>query len=100
VDKEARVAELEGRAHDVQMLKFGQEVDLELLDALGSTNGAEEALRAELARQEAAHAAELAAWDAKIAARTDELVRLHTSECHGQASSAWLIRFMGSLRVS
>ncbi len=67
------MAELEARAHDVQMLKFGQEVDMELLDALGASRGTEE-LRAELARQEAQHAKELAEWDAKIAQRTDELV--------------------------
>ena len=56
-----------------QMLKFGQLIDLDVLDALGASHGAEE-LRAEVREQEAAFAAELAEWDKKIAARMDELV--------------------------
>lgn len=49
-DKEARVAELEARAHDVQMLKFGQVIDLELLDRVSSSRGTEE-LREDLKKQ-------------------------------------------------
>nr|A8J1V4.1 RecName: Full=Cilia- and flagella-associated protein 44 [Chlamydomonas reinhardtii] len=74
-DKEARVAELEARAHDVQMLKFGQVIDLELLDRVSSSRGTEE-LREDLKKQELAYARELAEWDAKINARMDELVVL------------------------
>ncbi|KAL6756288.1 hypothetical protein V8C86DRAFT_2652820 [Haematococcus lacustris] len=74
-EKEARVKELEGRAHDVQMLKFGQVIDMELLDALGASRGSEE-LKEEVRRQEKAAVRELAEMDRKIAARMDELMAL------------------------
>lgn len=45
-----QVRELEQRALDVQMLKFGQVIDLELLDRVGSTQGTEE-LKEELREQ-------------------------------------------------
>jgi hypothetical protein len=59
-----------------QILKFGQEVDLELLDALSAAGAAGGELRAAVAAQAAGHARELAAWDARIAARTDQLAAL------------------------
>ncbi|GLC74134.1 Cilia- and flagella-associated protein 44 [Pleodorina starrii] len=74
-EKEKKVAELEARAHDVQMLKFGQVIDLELLDKVSSSRGTED-LKEELRKQELQYARELAEWDAKIAARMDELVVL------------------------
>jgi hypothetical protein len=45
-----QVSELEGRAHDVQMLKFGQVIDLELLDKVSSSRGTED-LKEELRKQ-------------------------------------------------
>jgi hypothetical protein len=44
------VSELEARAYDVQMLKFGQVIDLELLDKVSSSRGTEE-LKEELRKQ-------------------------------------------------
>lgn len=46
----SQVAELEARAHDVQMLKFGQVIDLELLDKVSSSRGTED-LKEELKKQ-------------------------------------------------
>lgn len=57
------------------MLKFGREIDLALLDKMGPTPGADD-LRAQLRTQERRFAAELEAWDRKIAVRTEELVAL------------------------
>lgn len=48
--KQARVSELAGKARDVQLLKFGREIDLELLDRVGASKGTE-ALREELKKQ-------------------------------------------------
>lgn len=59
----------------MQMLKFGREIDLALLDQMGPTPGADD-LRAQLRTQERRFAAELEAWDRKIAVRTEELVAL------------------------
>ncbi|KAL0027158.1 hypothetical protein WJX79_011044 [Trebouxia sp. C0005] len=73
-----KLAELQQKAVDVQMLKFGQIIDLDLLDKVGSAKGVEE-LRVQLKQQEAAHTQELAQWDAQIRARNDELTQL-TSE--------------------
>ncbi len=58
-----------------QMLKFGQVIDLELLDKVSSSRGTED-LKEDMRRQEVAYARELAEWDTRIAARTDELVAL------------------------
>ncbi|KAL3160143.1 hypothetical protein ABBQ32_010912 [Trebouxia sp. C0010 RCD-2024] len=73
-----KLAELQQKAVDVQMLKFGQVIDLDILDKVGSGKGVEE-LRVQLKQQEAAHAHDLEEWDAQIRARNDELTRL-TSE--------------------
>jgi len=73
--KDQRVAELEGRAHDVQMLKFGQIINLDLLDTIGASRGTEE-LKEEIRKQEEAYTKELAEWDKKIAERTNELMAL------------------------
>eukprot|EP00976_Prorocentrum_cordatum_P071208 1180232-Prorocentrum_minimum.AAC.2 len=63
--KEQRIAELEGRAYDVQMLKFGQLIDLSVLDRMGSNKGADD-LRESLKKQELQHAMELEEWNRKI----------------------------------
>lgn len=73
-----RIAELEKRAIDVQLLKFGQTIDMELLDKIGSTRGAED-LRDQLRAQEAQYAKELAEWDARIEETAAQLTTL-TSE--------------------
>lgn len=52
-----------------------QEVDLDVLDKIGSNKAAVE-LRAELRRQEKNHAKELAKWDAKINKKMEELTEL------------------------
>jgi cilia- and flagella-associated protein 44 len=59
----------------VQMLKFGREINFDLLDRLGPSPGADE-LAAQLHEQERSLAADLKDWDRKIAARTEELVAL------------------------
>uniref|UniRef100_A0A7S1SJP0 Cilia- and flagella-associated protein 44 n=1 Tax=Tetraselmis chuii TaxID=63592 RepID=A0A7S1SJP0_9CHLO len=73
--KESRIAELDARAYNVQMLKFGQEIDLELLDRIGTTRGAEE-LQEQLKQQEAAFAKELRQWDRKIEQAQDQMLAL------------------------
>jgi cilia- and flagella-associated protein 44 len=57
------------------MLKFGREIDLDLLERLGPTPGADE-LQRQLQQQEKTFSADLKEWDRKIAARTEELVAL------------------------
>ena len=73
--KEDKVKELEAKAHDVQMLKFGQVIDLDLLDKVGASKGTEE-LKEQLKLQEQRYTVELKEWDAKIDQRTDELMAL------------------------
>mmetsp|Transcript_31350 Transcript_31350/g.43492 ORF Transcript_31350/g.43492 Transcript_31350/m.43492 type:complete len:486 (+) Transcript_31350:207-1664(+) len=73
--KEQRIAELEGRAHDVQMLKFGQLIDLEVLDRMGANKGAED-LKDSLRRQENQHAQELQEWNHKIELAQAELTEV------------------------
>jgi len=74
-EKQGRIAELDARAYDVQMLKFGQLIDLEMLDRVGSNKGAEE-LKEQLAKQEAVFAAETKKWNAKLAQSQAELTNL------------------------
>jgi cilia- and flagella-associated protein 44 len=59
----------------LQMLKFGREIDMSLLDRLGPASGADE-MQKQLQQQEQQLAAELREWDRKIAARTEELMTL------------------------
>lgn len=59
----------------LQMLKFGREIDLDLLEQMGPTPGADE-LRAQLREQEKGFVAELKEWDQKISMRTEELVAM------------------------
>jgi len=73
--KEARIAELDARAYNVQMLKFGQEIDLELLDRIGTTRGAEE-LQEQLKAQSATFAQELRQWDRKIEEAQEQMLAL------------------------
>ena len=50
--KEAKIVELEKKAKDVAMLKFGQIIDLDVLDRLGTNKGSED-LKETLKKQEA-----------------------------------------------
>ncbi|MEM8709793.1 MAG: amidohydrolase family protein [Planctomycetota bacterium] len=80
--KETRIAELQSRAYDVQMLKFGQLIDLDVLDRMGANKNAED-MKANLVRQEEAHAAELRQWDRRIEQANLELSRMtaENTEC-------------------
>ena len=73
--KEQQLAELDARAYDVQILKFGQVINLGLLDKVGPAQGADD-LRTALRAQEAEFAGDVREWDRKIAARTEELAAL------------------------
>lgn len=59
----------------LQMLKFGREIDLSVLERMGPTPGEDE-LQQQLLKQEKAFRVELSEWDCKIAQRTEELVAL------------------------
>lgn len=49
--RKQRLAEQKARCHDVQVLKFGQEIDLGLLDTIGVRHAAVDKLRAALKEQ-------------------------------------------------
>ncbi|KAJ1483700.1 hypothetical protein T484DRAFT_1949413 [Baffinella frigidus] len=70
--KESRLRELEARARDVQMLKFGQEVDLEVLEKM-SVNKIAEELKVQLKALEMSNAKELKAWQAQMEEAAVEL---------------------------
>ncbi len=70
--KEEKLKELEARARDVQMLKFGQEVDLEVLEKMSGNKTAEE-LKLQLKKLEAKNARELKAWQVQIDEAAAEL---------------------------
>jgi len=70
--KEERLRELEARSRDVQMLKFGQEVDLDVLEKMGVNKTAEE-LREQLKQLEKKNAKELRAWQKQIDQAAGEL---------------------------
>lgn len=80
--KEAKIAELEARAYDVQMLKFGQVIDLDVLDRMRSNKGAED-LKEQLRRQELDHSREVKEWNRKINQSMGELSALtrENTEC-------------------
>eukprot|EP00741_Cyanophora_paradoxa_P024459 tig00022075_g23616.t1 len=73
--KEAKISELEARAYDVQMLKFGQVIDLEQLERMSVNRTAEE-LKEKLKRQEMKNAAELELWESKVRKATDQLAEV------------------------
>jgi hypothetical protein len=49
--KEAQLLEQRAKCRDVQLLKFGQEIDVSLLDTIGVSNNAVEGLKLSLKRQ-------------------------------------------------
>ena len=63
--KEGRINDLKSKARDIQLLKFGQLIDLDLLDRMG-VNRATEDLKENLKKQEAQFVQDLAEWNKKI----------------------------------
>ena len=73
--KDLKIVELESRARDIQLLKFGQEVDVQKLENLSVNKTAEE-LIVKLTAQEQARAKELREWDRQIGDLKLELTRV------------------------
>ena len=74
--------ELEKKAKDVAMLKFGQIIDLDVLDRLGTNKGSED-LKETLKKQEAQQNRELKDWDRKIEDSVQKLASLtHENTFH------------------
>ncbi|KAJ7531943.1 hypothetical protein O6H91_14G065800 [Diphasiastrum complanatum] len=69
---ENKAAELEQRVIDVQMLKFGQVIDLDVIDSMRVQKTTLD-LKEHMKTQEAHHAFELDSWDQKINHAIDEL---------------------------
>ena len=62
--KEEKIHELSARAYDVQMLKFGQVIDLDVFDRIGSNKVADD-MKETLHKQERAQRTQLAEWQVK-----------------------------------
>ena len=111
--KEVKLLELEARARDVQVfnclfdfhwpwklyrshaawqiLKFGQEVDLDAIEGMSVNKTAEE-LRAALKKLEARGERELAAWEQRLAEAASELSRVTKANTEKLARVAELTR--------
>ena len=108
--KELKLLELEARARDVQVfvsvvplnhescvlkgsqiLKFGQEVDLDTIEGMSVNKTAEE-LRAALKKLEARGERELAAWEQRLAEAASELSRVTKANTEKLARVAELTR--------
>jgi len=76
--KAERVREFEARAYDVQMLKFGQVIDLEALDSAGVNKSAEE-LKARIGELEKKQAKVVCTWQGKLKGAKNSL-RVATEE--------------------
>ncbi|KAJ3045333.1 Cilia- and flagella-associated protein 44 [Rhizophlyctis rosea] len=74
-EKQFKLQELSSRATDVQMLKFGQIIDLEKLERMGVNRIADE-LRDKLAKEDVKRMRELGGWDEKINELKEELTEL------------------------
>lgn len=73
--KEARIAEMEQKAHEVQMLKFGQTIDLEKVHRMGKSKNVED-LEQQLQRLQKEQVEEQKQWDKAIEEAQQELDRL------------------------
>jgi len=73
--KEDKLRELDARACDVQMLKFGQVINLEAIESVGVNKGAEE-LRERIKRIEVSQDRALQAMQGKLKAAKLELKRV------------------------
>ncbi|KAI9333809.1 hypothetical protein BDR26DRAFT_805717, partial [Obelidium mucronatum] len=71
-EKQLKLMELEGRATDVQLLKFGQTIDLEKLERMGINRSADE-LREKLTREDNKRLKELESCDREIKHLKDNL---------------------------
>ncbi|ORY52261.1 WD40 repeat-like protein, partial [Neocallimastix californiae] len=71
-EKLARIVELEKKAYDVQMLKFGQIIDLEKLERMGVNKNAED-LKEKLNKKENKYSIELNNWDKKVQMNKQQL---------------------------
>ncbi|ORX54869.1 WD40 repeat-like protein [Piromyces finnis] len=71
-EKLARIVELEKKAYDVQMLKFGQVIDLEKLERMGVNKNAEE-LKEKLNKNDNKYANELNEWHKKVQMNKEQL---------------------------
>jgi chromosome segregation ATPase len=74
-EKETRIANLEQKAHEVQLSKFGQEIDLEKVDRMGTSEEVEK-LEWRLRKQREEQDDELKRWDDAIEEAQQELDRL------------------------
>ena len=70
--KEGRINELQSKARDIQLLKFGQLIDLDLLDKMG-VNKTTEDLKENLLGQEKQFIRDIAQWNKKIEQAKREL---------------------------
>lgn len=73
--KREEIAVEKKKCEDVQMLKFGQIIDLNILEKVGADDGAGE-LRTKLQQLESSSVSRLSEWDARIAEGQDELARI------------------------
>ena len=75
-ERQGKIMDLEKRAVEVQMLKFGQLIDLEALDRAGMVNKGAEELREQLKSQEVQFAGEMKQWNSQMGLAQQELTRL------------------------
>ncbi|KAJ3023852.1 Cilia- and flagella-associated protein 44 [Thoreauomyces humboldtii] len=71
-EKQAKLQELEARAVDVQMLKFGQTIDLEKLERMGVNKNADE-LREKLAKEDSKRLKEVESLQVEVIKLREEL---------------------------
>jgi chromosome segregation ATPase len=74
-EKQSRVQELQEKARDVQMLKFGQLVDLEKLEKLGSNKAADE-LRDKIHKDDVRRSREVAELERQIKEQKNQLMQV------------------------
>ncbi|KAK1884326.1 Cilia- and flagella-associated protein 44 [Dissostichus eleginoides] len=74
-DMKVKIEVLEKQCHELMMMKFGREVDLEALQTLSGNRRLEE-LKQEKLLREAAYAKEIKQWDAKVEEARDRLMEV------------------------